>query len=131
MVRFFLGSFQHIQDVCGSDLLDRQHTDFWKNDALQHVEAALLGHLLPVLHGYPLAGYRLEGGRTLLYPLDFVELTLMGGVDALLDQGAGFDPLFSCFCQCEPPTGTPRHSFLCGFASRGADVLADGENALL
>jgi hypothetical protein len=80
------GGGEHVQDVHGCDLLDRQRPDLAEHHPLQHVEAARLGDLLPVLQGQPFAGDRLESRGAVLVAAQARQLAIVGRVDALLDE---------------------------------------------
>ena len=85
----------------GRDGADGHLADLAKHHTLQHVQAPVLGDVFPVFGLQPLARHLLEGDLGVAGLLDAVDLPLLGGVDALLDELArGLAPV-SCLAQGE------------------------------
>jgi hypothetical protein len=63
-----------------------------------------------------------------LHPL---QLTIVGGVDSLVDQGAYLSPLIARFCQGKAATSALGLSSFRGLTIRRSGVLSDGEHTFL
>ena len=90
---------------------NRHAADTGEYHALQHIQTAVLGDIFPVLCLQPLLGDDLEGVLCFAGLPDAVDLPLLGGIDALLDQ-------FACGLTAFP-----------GFRERNSRVFAKRKHA--
>ena len=92
---------QDAQHVGGCNGTDGHLADLAKHHAFQHVQAPVLGDVFPVFGLQPLARHLLEGDLGVAGLLDAVDLPLLGGVDALLDELARCFAPVSCLGQAD------------------------------
>ena len=67
----------------GLDLSDWQRSHMRKHDALQHVQAPSLSHVLPILPCHPLTGNSFKGVGVVYASFEAFELLLLGWVNTL------------------------------------------------
>lgn len=102
------GLGEDVENVRRGDVAHRELADAGEDHPLQHVQAPLLGDVLPVPQSQPLFGDGLEGIGGILFALEALKLPVLDGVDALLDQLPRFLALVSRFSKADGRIVTQR-----------------------